>query len=245
MARCPTGRRRARHVSRGRRRGAGATERSAAVGVSCRPPNWLGDAVLALPAMAAIRRHFASAPPDDRGRAVGRGAVPRGHRRRPGSRDRAAARATATRRRRSRAAASTSASCFPNSFRSAWQFWRAGIPRAMGVSRRRAAGWLLTRAASRRARRRRASGRLLPRRSSRGLGIECDDSRAAPGVRAGGAERAQRATALLAQRGIDARRAARWPSRRARPTARPSSGRRIGWRRVVARLVARSRRRRA
>ena len=23
-----------------------------------RPPNWLGDAVLALPAMAAVRRHF-------------------------------------------------------------------------------------------------------------------------------------------------------------------------------------------
>ena len=26
-----------------------------------RPPNWLGDAVLALPAMAAVRRHFQSA----------------------------------------------------------------------------------------------------------------------------------------------------------------------------------------
>src|SRR5690606_37023642 len=25
-----------------------------------RPPNWLGDAVLALPALAALRRHFAS-----------------------------------------------------------------------------------------------------------------------------------------------------------------------------------------
>ena len=29
--------------------------------VVVRPPNWLGDAVLALPAIAAVRRHFASA----------------------------------------------------------------------------------------------------------------------------------------------------------------------------------------
>ena len=57
---------RARHVPVGRRGRTGAcgmtpTDPATVRRVVVRPPNWLGDAVLALPAMAAIRRHFPAA----------------------------------------------------------------------------------------------------------------------------------------------------------------------------------------
>ena len=114
--------------------------------VLIRPPNWLGDAVMALPALSAVRRHFASshltiaavpavaalfredidAAPD---RVI---ELPAGH----------------------RAAVALfegegfdTALLLPNSFRSAWQIWRAGIPQRWGIARsgRRL---LLTRAVS-------------------------------------------------------------------------------------------------
>jgi len=115
-----------------------------------RPPNWLGDAVMALPAMAALRRHFAgshltiaSVPsvaaifreetdvsPD---RIID---LPRG----------------------TRAIVALLEGegfdvgvLFPNSFRSAWQLWRAGIPERWGYARS-GRGLLLTRRSQRRPR---------------------------------------------------------------------------------------------
>ena len=144
-----------------------------------RPPNWLGDAVLALPAMAAIRRHFASAHLTDRG---ARRRWPRSFARTPTSRpDRVIELPAPTRD----AVAALEAErfdlgiLFPNSFRSAWQFWRAGIPRALGLCHRRAAGCCSRGAA---ARRQRAGVRHQAdyyRALVRGLGIACDRRRAA------------------------------------------------------------------
>ena len=54
-----------------------------------RAPNWLGDAVLALPAMAAVRRAFPRAELTVAAPAVARGALPRGDGRAARSRDRA------------------------------------------------------------------------------------------------------------------------------------------------------------
>jgi heptosyltransferase-2 len=161
-----------------------------------RAPNWLGDAVLALPAMAAVRRHFptahltVAAPPGVAGvlredtdlspnlvleLADTRGAI----------------------------AALEGGGyelgvLFPNSFRSAWQFWRAGIPARWGYGTA-GRGMLLTR----------RSGRVDPppgphhadyyRALVRGLGIACDDT--APRVAVSGPSR-ERAQALLAQYGV-------------------------------------------
>lgn len=99
--------------------------------VVIRPPNWLGDAVMALPAMAALRRHWPAAD-------LTIAAVP----------------AVAALFREDTdvrpdhvidlPTGSSSAIAalegggfdvgvlFPNSFRSAWQFWRAGIPARWG-----------------------------------------------------------------------------------------------------------------
>jgi heptosyltransferase-2 len=125
-----------------------AQEAASVVRVVIRPPNWLGDAVMALPAMAALRRHWATAD-------VTIAAVP----------------AVAALFREdtdvhpnhvidlpsgSSAVIATLEGggfdvgvLFPNSFRSAWQFWRAGIPARWGyaTSGRRL---LLTKRSSRR-----------------------------------------------------------------------------------------------
>ena len=101
--------------------------------VVIRPPNWLGDAVMALPAMAALRRHWASAD-------LTIAAVP----------------AVAALFRKDTDVhpdhvidlpVGTNAIVaalegggfdvgvlFPNSFRSAWEFWRAGIPARLGFA---------------------------------------------------------------------------------------------------------------
>jgi heptosyltransferase-2 len=158
-----------------------------------RPPNWLGDAVLALPAMAAVRRQF----PDAALTVAATGAVaalfredtdvrpdvvttlPQAHREvvqtlREGRFDLGV--------------------LFPNSFRSAWQLRRAGVPERWGHATA-ARGWLLTR----RPERRRHTG---PRRHhldyyrdlARGLGLPVDES--LPRVAASAAARRQ-ASALL------------------------------------------------
>jgi heptosyltransferase-2 len=113
--------------------------------VVVRPPNWLGDAVLALPALAAVRRHFADAhltiaaapavaavfreETDAAPDAVIE--VPGGSR---------AAVATL------RAGRFDVAVLFPNSFGSAWQVWRARVPERWGYATS-GRGWLLTRRA--------------------------------------------------------------------------------------------------
>lgn len=154
-----------------------------------RPPNWLGDAVLALPAIVALRAHFASASltiaaapgvaslfgqdtgvrPDD---VV---VLP--------ARPREIARTLAQGR-------FELGILFPNSFASAWQLRRAGIPQRWGYATS-ARGWLLTRTAQAA---RRTAHSALPSHSAprtahsvrqhqsdyyrnlvRGLGIPCDD----------------------------------------------------------------------
>ena len=161
--------------------------------VVIRAPNWLGDAVLALPAMAAVRAHFAGAEltvaaappvaailredtdvrPDhvlDLPDAV-RGAIP----------ILAAGRYEL-------------GVLFPNSFRSAWQFWRAGIPQRWGYATRFRSPLL-----TRRGRIAREAGRHHAdyyRAIVRGLDIACGDAEPRIGVSDASRERAD---ALLAR----------------------------------------------
>jgi heptosyltransferase-2 len=92
-----------------------------------RPPNWLGDAVLALPALAAIRRHFAGA----RLTVAASPSVAALFREDTDVRPDRVIELPA--RTRDAVAALEGEGfnlgiLFPNSFRSAWQFWRARIP---------------------------------------------------------------------------------------------------------------------
>jgi len=164
-----------------------------------RPPNWLGDAVLALPAIAAIRRHFAGADlaiaapfsiaalfrqdtdarPD---RVVEMPADPRSQ---------LAA---------LRGEGASIGVLFPNSFGSALQLRRAGVRERWGYPSS-ARGLLLTRKS-------RPPRRRGPRHQSdyyrdlvRGLGIDCDDA-LAPRL-APSAPSAARAEALLLQHRVD------------------------------------------
>lgn len=112
-----------------------------------RPPNWLGDAVLALPAIAAIRRHFAGAHLTI---AAPRSIAPLFHEVTSASPDQVLElpgghRAVVAALRGGRFDLGI---LFPNSFRSAWQFARAGIPERWGYA---TAGrrFLLTRRAAR------------------------------------------------------------------------------------------------
>ena len=166
-----------------------------------RPPNWLGDAVLALPAMAAIRRAFPQAH-------LTVAAVPgvaalfrEGTDARP---NHVLDLPTSTRQ----AIAVLEGGGFdlglllPNSFRSAWQFWRAGIRERWGYGTG-GRGLLLTRA---------SRVTSLPRGQSRhqadyyralvqSWGFEApEDER--PVVAASSAS-AARADALLAQYGLE------------------------------------------
>ena len=165
--------------------------------VVVRPPNWLGDAVLALPAMAAIRRNF----PDATLTIAAAPVVAALLRERTGVEPDQVMELPAA---NSAAIAALRGGAFdlgvllPNSFRSAWQFRRAGIRErwGFGTSGR---WWLLTRV-SRRAPG--AKGRHQAdyyRALVRGLDIECDD--ALPVLGASEASR-ERARALLAERGI-------------------------------------------
>ncbi len=163
--------------------------------VVVRAPNWLGDTVLALPAMAALRMHFASASltvaapaavaalfREDTGvRPDAVLVLP------PSPRDAVVA---------LREGAFDLGILLPNSFRSAWALRRAGIPQRWGIARS-ARGWLLTRRSVRA-----ASG---PHHSDyyrgvvRGLGIPCDDR--APALVASTGSLAAAAT-LLSRAGV-------------------------------------------
>lgn len=113
--------------------------------VVVRPPNWLGDAVLALPALAAVRRHFsdahltiAAAPAVAAVFREETDATPDEVIDLPGG-SRAAIAAL-------RGGRFDVAVLLPNSFGSAWQVWRARIPERWGY-RTSGRGWLLTRRA--------------------------------------------------------------------------------------------------
>ena len=108
-----------------------------------RTPNWLGDAVLALPALAAVRRHFADAhltiAAASAVAAVFReetDAAPDAVIEVPGGSPAAIAML--------RAGRFDMAVLFPNSFGSAWEVWRARIPERWGYATS-GRGWLLTR----------------------------------------------------------------------------------------------------
>ena len=162
-------------------------------------PNWLGDAVLALPAMAALRAHFPDAH-------LAVAAVPGVA---PMFREQSGVRPDAVIELASPNQATAALEgggfelgvLFPNSFRSAWVLRRAGIPARWGYPTAMR-GWLLTR--------RSTPGRTHGvqhhaeyfRRLVRGLGIDCGD--AAPRLVASGRS-LERAGALLGQHGLDGR----------------------------------------
>ena len=101
-------------------------------------PNWLGDAVMALPAIADIRRHYAGCAPDDCGAAAGGAVVLDGERRRR--------RNDVAGRRRMRAGSDGRkmrgrcgqgldiAILLPNSFATAWIAKNATIPERWGFA---------------------------------------------------------------------------------------------------------------
>jgi heptosyltransferase-2 len=112
-----------------------------------RAPNWLGDAIMALPAIAAVRRHFSDASLI----VAGPGplaplfdSVPGVDGVCPLSRGAAAVADL-------RAARLDAILLLPNSFRAAHQAWRAGVAQRWGYGTD-LRGWLLTRAVRRRRR---------------------------------------------------------------------------------------------
>lgn len=156
-----------------------------------RPPNWLGDAVLALPAMSALRRHFASA----RLTIAAPGAVASLFREDTGvNPDEVIVMPSAHRDaiRTLRDGRFELGILFPNSFRSAWQLRRAGIPERWGYAKA-ARGGVLTRKAGTQ---HRAPTHHVEyyRELVRGLGIPVDDD--APRIAASAAARAK-ALALI------------------------------------------------
>ncbi|MEO7189478.1 MAG: lipopolysaccharide heptosyltransferase II [Vicinamibacterales bacterium] len=163
-----------------------------------RPPNWLGDAVMALPAMAAVRRHFAESHLTI---AAAPGVASLFLEDTDVSPDRVIELPRDTRA----AIAVLEGGGFgtgillPNSFRSAWQFWRAGIPERWGLARS-GRGWLLTRRVRRQAVPRGVHQADYYRHVVRGLGMVCSDD-VAPRL-APRAPSIDRALALLVRQGI-------------------------------------------
>ena len=179
-----------------------------------RAPNWLGDAVLALPAMAALRRHFASAHLTV--------AAPASVA--PFFREETDARPDAILVLSSDNRAATGALreggfdlgiLFPNSFRTAWMLKRAGVPQRWGIARG-GRGWLLTRQSVRTphsapAFAKATAGKLSTQHPAlihhiefyrnlvRGFGIPCDDN--APVVKPSAHSRAAALT-LLERAGV-------------------------------------------
>jgi heptosyltransferase-2 len=165
-----------------------------------RAPNWLGDAVLALPAMGAVRAHFPEAEITVAAPA-GIAAL---------FREETIARPDRVLDLLDKHAEVIAAlklggfdACllFPNSFRAAWQARRAGIPQrwGYGTANRR---WLLTRVSRKPARGEARHQADYYRALVRGLDIPCDlpGSAAVPLVRPKPAS-VTRADALLRQRG--------------------------------------------
>jgi heptosyltransferase-2 len=163
-----------------------------------RPPNWLGDAVMALPALAAVRRHFrdahltiAATPSVAALFREGLDASPDSVIELPLTSSGAVATLEG--------GGFDTGILFPNSFRSAWQFWRASIPERWGYARA-SRGLLLTR------RSRPVNDRGTKhqadyyRRLVEGLGVSCP-AEEAPRI-APGRPSAERARALLEQHAV-------------------------------------------
>jgi heptosyltransferase-2 len=160
--------------------------------VVVRPPNWLGDALLALPAIEAIRRHFPSAVLTIAAPA----AVAAIFREETDVRPDAVIDLPDHPRRQVATLAAIKADLgilFPNSFRSAWTFWRAGIPGRWGVAR---AGrrWLLTKRSVREKTHGVEHQADYYRALVRGLGMPCGAG--APRLRTAAESRAQAARLL-------------------------------------------------
>ena len=168
--------------------------------VVVRPPNWLGDAVLALPALAAMRAAFRDAELTVAAPA-GVAAIFR--------EDTDAAPDHVLELPQSRAGVTaalkggrfTVAVLLPNSFRSAWQVWRAGIPARWGFATA-GRGPLLTRRAPRPPRTAAVHQADYYRALAAGLGMPADPDRL-PRLRPSRASLA-RAEALLAERHVPA-----------------------------------------
>jgi heptosyltransferase-2 len=155
-----------------------------------RPPNWLGDAVLALPAMVALRHHFKDASIT----IAATSAVAALFREDTGVNPDAVLVLPKPEKDAVRAIADGKFELgilFPNSFHSAWQLRRAGVPQRWGYSNI-PRGWVLTRKALRSSHRalrthlRQGFGGQAPHSARqhhadfyknlvRGLGIPCDD----------------------------------------------------------------------
>jgi heptosyltransferase-2 len=140
--------------------------------VVVRPPNWLGDAVLALPAMAAVREAFAGAHLAVAAPPVVAALFAEHTDARP---DQIIALPSRTRDAvaRLRAGRFEVGILLPNSFRSAWMFRRAGIPERWGYSTA-GRGWVLTRRVRTPGRRDDPHQAEYYRVLVRGLGLPCD-----------------------------------------------------------------------
>jgi heptosyltransferase-2 len=197
--------------------------------VIVRAPNWLGDAVMALPAMAVVRRAFprstlaVAAPPS---------IAPLFEEMSSASPDETLTVDPKTELAALRLGRFDLAILLPNSFRSAWLARRADIPHRWGVSSgsRR---WLLTRAVRRTGKRRHQSARYLDMTEALGLGGSDDLPRIAVT-----APTRQRARDLLSRHGIDLStvvvglapgaaygHAKRWPPRRVAALVEKLAGR--------------------
>ena len=106
-----------------------------------RAPNWLGDAVMALPAMAAVRRTF---PRSTLTVAAPSGVAPMFEEVTPAGQNELLTVEQRTEIPSVRAGRFDLAILLPNSFRSAWVVRRAGIPHRWGLASG-GRGWLLTR----------------------------------------------------------------------------------------------------
>jgi heptosyltransferase-2 len=165
-----------------------------------RAPNWLGDAVLALPAMAAVRAHWPGADitvaaPAGIAALFREDTIARPNR----VLDLSGKHSEVTAALRS--GGFDACLLFPNSFRAAWQARRAGIPHrwGYGTANRR---WLLTRVSRKPARGEARHQADYYRSLVRGLDVPCDQdaSDAFPLVRPTSSS-AARADALLRQHG--------------------------------------------
>jgi lipopolysaccharide heptosyltransferase II len=165
-------------------------------------PNWLGDAVLALPAMAALRREFRDAH-------LAVAAVPGVA---PMFRERTEVRPDAVIELSSGAPQATAALegggfdlgvLFPNSFRSAWILRRARVPARWGYPTAMR-GWLLTRRSAPERTRGVQHHAEYFRRLVRGLDVACGTE---PPALEASPQSVERADALLAQHGLDDRNA--------------------------------------
>ncbi|MEO8480822.1 MAG: lipopolysaccharide heptosyltransferase II [Acidobacteriota bacterium] len=166
--------------------------------VVIRPPNWLGDAVMALPAMAALRLHWPAAD-------LTIAAVPSVAALFREDTDVHPNHVIDLPTGTSAAVAALEGGgfdvgvLFPNSFRSAWQFWRAGIPARWGYAR--SGRRLLLTKCSARARRAGATHQVdYYRDLVAGLGI-AEGTPSVPRL-APSHPSAERAHALLAQLGV-------------------------------------------